>query len=128
MISSALAFGACSSDDSGDASDAGDEFGVLADAGLCNSFTKPGDPCAPISGTVCFPMCATGGCQCVQPAGGGTGVWQCQSDFSCFPEAGPLDDTGAPETGGDDASGDDASDDATVDAPVDAPLDADDAG
>ncbi len=129
MVASALAFGACSSSDSGDSGDAGDETGVVVDAGLCNSFTKPGDPCGPISGTVCFPMCQTGGCQCVQQAGSTHGVWQCQSDFSCFPESGPLDDTGAQ---GDDASqGTDANEaggDAASDAPSDAPADGDDAG
>jgi hypothetical protein len=98
--------GSGTSDDGGAASanDAGPD--VYA---VCDTFTKVGDPCGPAGATVCFKECDKGGCECKPTAAGG-GVWTCTTDLSCVPEAGPLDDTGAPD------------DDAGVDASSDAPL------
>src|SRR5215831_11168321 len=72
---------------------------------VCDTFTKVGDPCGPAGSTICFQECDHGGCQC-KTNGSGGGVWTCTTDLSCVPEAGPLDDTGAPPP-----------DDAALDAP-----------
>jgi hypothetical protein len=75
--------------------------------GVCDTFTKVGDPCGPAGSTICFVECDSGGCQC-RPTASGGGVWTCKTDLSCVPEAGPLDDTGSPEDAG---------------VPTDAPVD-----
>jgi hypothetical protein len=81
-------------------SDTGAHAGAVADDSgtadanaICDTFTKVGDPCGPTGATVCFRSCKKDGCQC--KAGPNGGVWTCTSDFSCMPEAGPLDDAGS---------------------------------
>ncbi len=117
---------ACSSDPPAAATtaDSGGDGGVTD---VCASYTKIGDPCPLISGRVCFPQCATGGCKCVGSASGPR--WTCTSDFSCQPDAAPDLDAGDTPPPGDDAAADaagetDDSADAGVDAQTDAPSDA----
>jgi hypothetical protein len=136
----------CSSDDdaSGEAADAsidGPEF----DADPCSSYTGVGKTCSLQPTRICFPQCQTGGCFCQN------GVWACRTDFSCYTDATPLDETdagdqdaGADATIAPDQDASDASNDAgdaadaegvdaagdldASDAATDAPEDADDAG
>ena len=72
---------------------------------------------------MCFPECTNGGCKCVQGASGP--VWECTTDTSCMPCAGPLDD-GSTDCGSDASpeASDDASDagDDAADASADAAL------
>jgi hypothetical protein len=119
---------ACSSDDA--AADGGAYLDVAyIDAPTtCDLFTEVGAPCPAVSKTACFPMCTTGGCFCSQTSDGPR--WTCTTDFSCVPEAGPLEDAETVEgdAGVRDADASDAGD-ATVDAGADAHADADaDAG
>jgi hypothetical protein len=88
----------CSSDEAAPG-DGGAEAAPGLDGDLCNSFTAVGQPCAPVSNTVCFPDCEKGGCFC-HAGQDGKGVWSCTTDLSCYPEAGPLDDTGVPSDAG----------------------------
>lgn len=90
---------------------------------LCSQFTSVGDPCPKVSALVCFPECTNGGCKCVSSPSGP--VWECTTDTSCMPCAGPLadgsadcgDDGAAPtEAGSDAADAGDAGDDGAADA------------
>jgi hypothetical protein len=137
-IAAALSSGpACTS--AADDSDGGTSAsvdGAYADAPtFCDFFTEAGAPCPAVSATACFPMCATGGCYCRASSTGPR--WTCTVDFSCVPDAGPLEDSGPAGTddatvGSVDAS--DASDAAVADggldagAVPDANLPSDDAG
>ncbi|MGH7285678.1 MAG: hypothetical protein ACRELY_29520, partial [Polyangiaceae bacterium] len=115
----------CSSDDSTTTPDASASTGS-PDADVCGdpNLASPGGSCYPVANIRCFPICATGGCWC--RSGGSipdAGVWQCQSDVSCFPDSSPIDDFDSSEPvddSGDIDSGDDSGDDAS-----DAGLDAD---
>jgi hypothetical protein len=85
---------------------------------ICTTFPfdggGAGKPCSPVSSTVCFRECKTDGCMCVAGPDGG-GIWSCQNDFSCTPEAGPLVGTGAGDvTPAPDGSTVDASDAGTA--------------
>lgn len=87
----AAAMPACSSDSNADDGDGGDSAtGVIA-ADPCDAFSGVGTPCAPISNTLCFPLCS-GGCSCVTQAGSTHGVWTCTTDLSCLPDASPFGD------------------------------------
>ncbi len=108
LLGLALAAG-CSSNTP--ANDGGPNDATSEPFDICNSFTQVGDPCPHVSGTVCFPECTNGGCKCV--AGSKGPVWECTTDTSCMPCAGPLDD-GSADCGTDGEAGTvpDASDDA----------------
>jgi hypothetical protein len=121
-IVAAFGFGSmagCSSDEAAPA-DAGPETAPGPEGDLCNGFTSVGQPCAPVSNKACFPECEKGGCFC-RAGQDGKGVWSCVTDLSCYPVAGPLEDTGVLP------SFDAGFDDAPKDAPSDV-LDASDSG
>ena len=125
LVASSLALlvAACpSSSPSGVASDGGvgDEgrFTSPGGAGLCDTFTHSGNPCAPVSAIVCFRQCVTDGCQCKAGADG-KGAWRCTTDLSCDPDGGPLDDA-APSDSAPDSESDSGSEsgaDSASDAP-----------
>jgi hypothetical protein len=104
---------ACSSNDDADGGDSGLD-GTYVDAPtFCDFFTEAGAPCPAVSKTQCFAMCTTGGCYCSATSSGPR--WVCTEDFSCVPEAGPLEDSGSADAGEDggsaiDGGGMDASD------------------
>lgn len=114
MVPIALVVGAlhCTSDDSTGPTDAGLDGGV--DICDIDAYTGVGKPCPQVSGRLCFKYCDAGGVKCVQGASGP--VWKNFDDFSCIPESGPLDDTGAGDAAPPDDAGSDAPDDATTDA------------
>ncbi len=117
-IVTAFGFGSvagCSSDDAAPA-DGGSDADAGPEIDLCNSFTSVGQPCAPVSNKACFPECEKGGCFC-RAGQDGRGVWSCTTDLSCYPEAGPLEDTGVlpPFDAGPDDARNDALDAADAD-------------
>jgi hypothetical protein len=112
----------CSSGDDNSGDDGG---GYVFDSYVegpyfCDDFTEVGAPCPYASPTICFPLCTDGGCYCRQTANGP--VWQCDTDLSCLPESGPLDDSGDFDAGVD--SGVDGGVDSGVDSGTDSGIDA----
>ena len=106
-----LIFGLAACDTNAD--DVVPDGSVTKDSGvdICDldAFTGNGNACRAVSNRVCFPLCDAGGCRCVQGSSGP--VWKCVNDFSCYPDGGPLDDSGSDEDGAaTDASPVDASD------------------
>ena len=86
----------CSSDDSTTPSGDGSASTGSADSGLCvlNDSVRNGNPCYPVGPTICFQQCLTGGCVCTKDKdhpGADAGIWVCQSDNSCLPDAPPVD-------------------------------------
>ena len=94
VLASAWLCAACpsSGDVAGADAGAGPQDSAADAYAICDTFTKVGDPCGPSGATICFRSCKVDGCQCKPTPNGG--VWTCTSDFSCMPEAGPLDDAG----------------------------------
>jgi hypothetical protein len=74
---------------SGDAGDAGADASVTI-IDVCDAFTGVGTACPLASPVRCFPACEASGCFC-EPGEGGA-VWACETDLSCVPDCGPLDD------------------------------------
>ena len=98
----------CSTDDAQGAADSAAD--VAPDLCDVDAFSGSGNVCPRVSDRVCFVQCVTGGCKCTQGATGP--VWKCTSDFSCVPDAGPLDDA-ATADGGTDGGADGGVDAAT---------------
>ena len=57
---------------------------------VCDAFTGVDTACPLASPVRCFAACDSGGCSCrPTPAGA---RWACETDLSCVPDCGPLDD------------------------------------
>jgi len=57
---------------------------------VCDAFTGVDTACPLASPVRCFALCEAGGCFCrATPAGP---RWACETDLSCVPDCGPLDD------------------------------------
>jgi hypothetical protein len=84
----------CSSDDSAAGTDTDASTGS-PDANICQlEGAFSGGPCFPVGPTLCFQQCTTGGCVCTEDKahpGADAGIWVCQSDTSCLPDAPPVD-------------------------------------
>jgi hypothetical protein len=113
----------CSSDDDSSAAPDNDASTGSPDAVTCvleGAFS--GGPCFPVGPALCFQECTSGGCVCTRDTmhpGADAGVWVCQSDTSCLPDAPPVDFDApdfvpdanvGPDDAGADANADDASD------------------
>jgi hypothetical protein len=114
--------GACS-DSNGAAGDGGADVTAAdgddaAEPAICLEFTEAGAPCSTASPVRCFAECEAGGCSCMATSQGPR--WACQSDLSCMPDCGPLDDGCSPpgDDSGDDVTGDDAGDEGGGDSAV----------
>ena len=121
----------CSSDDSVAPTTDGSASTGSPDSGLCGdpSNQRNGEPCYPVGPTVCSPLCATGGCVCTKDKahpGADAGIWVCQSDTSCLPDAPPVD-FDAPDFVPPDANVDIDASDLDADASTDDAGDASDA-
>ena len=59
---------------------------------VCDAFTAVGSVVSrPLASPVrCFPLCEVGGCSC-RPTSAGP-RWTCETDLSCIPDCGPIDD------------------------------------
>ncbi len=102
LVAASCHGGSASPTDAG--AEAGDIGGDASEPAICMQFSQVGDPCPGPSPVRCFPECDSGGCFCRSTAKGGPPVWVCQTDLSCIPDCGPLDDGCAPATTGDDAA------------------------
>ncbi len=80
--------------------------GAVSDAGadgsytvidVCDAFTGVGTSCPLASPVRCFPACEASGCFCTGTHAGAR--WTCQTDLSCVPDCGPLDDGCAGDDG-----------------------------
>jgi hypothetical protein len=82
-----LALGAgCTS--GGAAGDGGADAPAVID--VCDAFTGVDTACPLASPVRCFALCEAGGCSCLATPHGPR--WGCETDLSCVPDCGPLDD------------------------------------
>jgi hypothetical protein len=116
----------CSSDDDSSAPDDDASTGS-PDVVTCTlEGAHNGGPCYPVGPTLCFQECTSGGCVCTEDKahpGADAGIWVCQSDNSCLPDAPPVD-FDAPDFVPD-SSVDDSGVDSDIDDASDAGADAD---
>ena len=118
----------CSSDDDSSAAPDDDASTGSPDAQVCQGLetARNGGPCYPVGPSLCFQQCTSGGCTCTADKahpGADAGIWVCQSDTSCLPDAPPVEFDApdfVPDANGDFDAGVDADTDDASDAGADA--------